>query len=77
MFGIPKELISQLQMRHNYAARVIDKSGKYDHITSVLVDLQWLPVKQRITYKAYAPAYIRELLVRYTQVRTIRFTEVV
>ena len=51
MFGIPKELISQLQKRQNNAARVITKWRKYDHITPGLVDLHWLPVKQRIDFK--------------------------
>ena len=50
MFGIPKELIIQLQMRQNHAARVITQWRKYDHITPVLVDLHWLPVKQRIGF---------------------------
>ena len=82
MFGIPKDLMSQLQKRQNHAARVITQWRKYDHITPVLVDLHWLPVKQRIdfkilllTYKALnglAPAYIRELLTPYTPVRTLR-----
>ena len=85
MFGIPKELISQLQKRQNHAARVITKWRKYDHITPVLVDLHWLPVKQRIdfkilllTYKALnglAPAYMRDLLIPYSPKRTLRSTE--
>ena len=82
MFGIPKDLMSQLQKRQNHAARVITQWRKYDHITPVLVDLHWLPVKQRIdfkilllTYKALnglAPAYIRELLTPYIHARTLR-----
>ena len=82
MFGIPKGLMSQLQKRQNHAARVIIQWRKYDHITPVLVDLHWLPVKQRIdfkilllTYKALnglAPAYIRELLTPYIPARTLR-----
>ena len=85
MFGIPKELISQLQKRQNHAARVTTKWRKYDHITPFLVDLHWLPVKQRIdfkilllTYKALnglAPAYKRELLIPYSQKRTLGSTE--
>ena len=85
MFGIPNELISQLQKRQNHAARVITKWRKYDHITPVLVDLHWLPVKQRIdfkilllTYKALnrlAPAYMRELLIPYSPKCTLRSTE--
>ena len=85
MFGIPKELISQLEKRQNHAARVITKWRKYDHINPALVDLHWLPVKQRIdfkilllTYKALnglAPAYMRELLIPYSPKRTLRSTE--
>ena len=70
MFGIPRELISQLQKRQTNAARVITKWRKYDRITPFLLDLHWLPVKQRIdfrilllTYKAFnglVPAYMRE-----------------
>ena len=80
-----KELISQLQKRQNHAARVITKWRKYDHITPVLVDLHWLPVKQRIdfkilllTYKALnglTPAYMRELLIPYSPKRTLRSME--
>ena len=75
MFGIPKELIAQLQQRQNHAARVLTTRGIYEHITQVLVDIHWLPVQQRIefkiillTYKALnglAPAYLSELLVLY------------
>ena len=61
---------------------VLSRNG--GHTTPVLVDLQWLPVKQRIefkfllTYKALcgpAPAYLRELLVPYTLASTLRSTE--
>ena len=85
MFGIPKELISELQKHQNHAARGITKWRKYDHITPVLVDLHWIPVKQVIdfkilllTYKALnelTPAYMRELLVPYCSKRTLRSTE--
>ena len=85
MFGIPKELISQLQKRQNHATCVITKWRKYDHIIPVLVDLHCLPVKQGIdfkiillTYKALsglAPAYMRELLIPYSPERTLRSTE--
>ena len=85
MFGIPKELISQLQKRQNHAARVILKWRKYVHIAQVLVDLHWFHFKQRIefrilllTYKVLnglAPVYLREQYVPYTPVRTLRSTE--
>ena len=72
MLGIPKKQMERLQKCQNHAARVITLRRKYDHITPVLVDLHWLPVKYRIdykvllfTYKAYhglAPDYISELV---------------
>ena len=53
-----------------------------NRITPVLMDLHWLPVKQRVsfkilllTYKALnsiAPKYISDLLVQYRPVRTLR-----
>ena len=55
---------------------------KFDHIIPVLKDQHWLPVEQRIEYKvlllAYktlygkAPAYISQLLSRYTPTRSLR-----
>ena len=50
MFGIPKELTTQLQMRQNHAACVITQWRKYHYNSPVLVDLHWLPVKQRIDF---------------------------
>ena len=46
-----------------------------EHITPVLRQLHWLPIKQRITYKAMngmAPKYIVDLLQRYTPTRQLR-----
>ena len=34
-----------------YAARLILKKSKRDHVTSLLKELHWLPVKYRIQYK--------------------------
>ena len=74
--------MDRLQKVQNYAARVITKTPKYDHITPVLADLHWLPVKYRIEYKILlyvykalheeAPAYISELLVPYIPARSLR-----
>ena len=85
LFGIPKEPISQLQKRQNHMARVITRWRKYDHITPVFVDLDCLPVKQRIDFKIFlltyktlnglAPAYMHKLLIPYSPKRTLRSTE--
>jgi hypothetical protein len=75
LYGINKDLIGKLQRLQNSAARLITNSRKYDHITPVLKELHWLPVKYRIEYKillltykalhGLAPSYIRELLALY------------
>ena len=82
--GIPEELIRKLQRVQNNAARVITLTKKHDHITPVLKDLHWLPVRKRIEFKilllAYkclqgtAPSYLRELLKEYVPPRTLRST---
>ena len=72
LYGLPNSALSKLQLVHNMAARVVSLTGKYEHITPVLKDLHWLPVKQRINYKIIlmtfkvlnnlAPDYLRELI---------------
>ena len=82
--GIPEELIRKLQRVQNNAARVITLTKKHDHITPVLKELHWLPVRKTIVLKllllAYkclhgtAPSYLRELLKEYVPPRTLRST---
>ena len=80
--GITDELLCRLQKVHNNAARVVSGSKKYDHITPVLKDLHWLPIRKRIEFKILlltfkcmqgcAPLYLRELLVEQANTRTLR-----
>ncbi|XP_077978884.1 MAM and LDL-receptor class A domain-containing protein 1-like [Glandiceps talaboti] len=56
----------------NTAARLVAKLRKYDHVSPVLHNLHWLPVRQRIAYKILlvtykavnklSPSYIIELI---------------
>ena len=72
LYGLPKYQISKLQRVQNTAARLITNTRKYDHITSALYSLHWLPVFYRIhfkiliiTFKAIyniAPSYICNLV---------------
>ena len=80
--GITDELLCRLQKVQNNAARVVSGSKKYDHITPVLKDLHWLPIRKRIEFKILlltfkcmqvcAPLYLRELLVKQASTRTLR-----
>ena len=82
LHGITDELLCRLQKIQNNAARVVSGSKKYDHITPVLKDLHWLPIRKRVgfrililTFKCIhgcAPLYLRELLVKQANTRTLR-----
>ena len=61
--GLPKHDIQKSQHIMNSAARLISSTWKHDHITPVLISLHWLPVRDRITYKAlhgFTPPYLTD-----------------
>ena len=72
LFGLPQCQLDHLQRVLNAAAGVICLKPKFNHITPVLVQLHWLPVKFRIEFKialfvykalhGMAPPYLAELL---------------
>ena len=82
LFGIPDVLIGKLQRVQNYAARLVVRCDRRDHITTVLKKLHWLPAKQRVTYtillltfralNGLAPIYIVDMLHRHRPARTLR-----
>ncbi len=51
LYGRPNYLITKLQYVQNLAARLLTSTQKFDHITPVLIQLHWLPVKFRIAFK--------------------------
>ena len=66
----------------NAAAKVITCKRKFDHVTPLLIELHWLPVRQRIvfkillyTFKALHGAtltYLTELISPYVPRRALR-----
>ena len=82
LYNVPKNVIKKLQSVQNAAARLITRSGKCDRNTPILLDLQWLPVSERIkfkilllTFKALhqqSPTYIQDLITRYLPSRSLR-----
>ena len=65
--------LNKLQMIKNMGCRVIFKAGKYTHVTPLFMELHWLSVLDRITYKilvlmfkcihGLAPKYLSDLVV--------------
>ena len=82
LIGLPEKQISKLQRIQNSAARLVMLAKRRDHITPILKDLHWLPIKYRIQYKVLlitfkalngtAPHYISELICSYTPSRCLR-----
>ena len=72
LYGMPENLVIKLQRIQNAAARIVSRSSKFDHITPVLHNLHWLPVRYRIHYKILiltfkalhgsSPAYLNNLI---------------
>ena len=73
MIGLPNTLLRKLQSVLNAAARLVSGRRKYDHISPVLKDLHWLPIRQRIKFKllllvfksinGMAPDYMRKKII--------------
>ena len=49
--------LKKLQAVQNFACRIITNTKKYDHITSVLQKLGWLPIEQLLLFKDTIMAY--------------------
>ena len=80
--GVADEQISRMQKIQNNAARLILKKSKRDHVTPLLKELHWLPVKYCIQYKLTTltfrrfhgtlPPYLSSSLCTYQPSRSLR-----
>ena len=69
--GLPTTTTHKLQLSHNAAARIINRTRGHEHITPILQKLHWLPITKRVqfkvlvyTFKAFhneAPIYLCDL----------------
>ena len=55
--GVSSEQINRLQRVQNDAARLILRKRRREHVTPLLRQLHWLPVRDRITFKLAVLAY--------------------
>ena len=82
LYGITDHLVTRLRRVRDAAARLIIRTKKHDHITAVLLDLHWLPIKQRVEYKLLLltcrslhglfASYLTGLLSHYQSTRALR-----
>ena len=80
--GVSDEQIAHIQKIQNNAARLILKKSKRGHVTPLLKELHWLPVKYRIQYNlatltfrhfdSTLPPYLSSSLCIYQPSRSLR-----
>ena len=51
LYGLPRVQINKIQRVQNAAARLIFEQPKFCHMTPVLSQLHWLPIRYRIEFK--------------------------
>ena len=57
LFGVTDSLVQRLQAVQNAAARLVSGTRRSEHITPVLRQLHWLPVRERIEFKIAVLVY--------------------
>ena len=77
LYGLPDNQLNRLQRMQNIAARIVTRSPKHDHITPVLKELHWLPVRMRVLYKLLVltywalegkgPSYLQDIIDLYNR----------
>ncbi len=69
--------IKKIKLIQNYAASVIAGNvGKYDHVSPVLKELGWLPIKEHLQYRDalhkcmynQAPSYLSQMFMKRNQI---------
>jgi len=82
LYGITQTQVKRLQRVQNMAARIVTGTKRRDHITPILKELHWLPIKYRIEYKValfvfkvindQAPQYLKDMIELYQPSRSLR-----
>ncbi len=57
LVGLPASSITPIQLIQNAAAKLIFNEPKRMHVTTLFINLHWLPIAARITFKALMFAY--------------------
>ena len=82
LVGTSTSNLARLQLVQNTLARVVTQKSRFSHISPVLSDLHWLPIRHRISFKLatitfkvlqfHQPSYLADLVPRYTPLRSLR-----
>ena len=71
LYGLPNSLLAKIQRVMNASARLVCYTPRFCHITPIMRDLHWLPIRARINFTVLlvfkalhvlAPQYLRSLI---------------
>jgi len=57
LYDVNDGFLKKLQIVHNTAMRVVTEARKFNHTSQVLLELNWLPIRHRITCKLMTIVY--------------------
>jgi hypothetical protein len=57
LLGVTDQTMHRLQVAQNNAARYLTRTTQRQHISPVIQQLHWLPLKQRVVFKGAAPRF--------------------
>ena len=61
LHGLPNTLLRKLQSVQNATARLITGTRRCDHMTPVLRELHWLPIRERVQVQTSMPGHHQSL----------------
>lgn len=84
--GCHQCITKPLQRLQNHSARILTRTRKTDHITPVLRELHWLPIKERVDFKLLvhvqsavhdlkSPLYLRNMFSQHQPTRPLRSSD--
>ena len=72
--------IDKLQCVQNFACRIVSGAWKFDHVTPILKELEWLPVSSQLYYRSAtlafkcitscAPDYLTSIFIKRADIST-------
>lgn len=81
-YGASQSTLQKLQLLQNSCARLLSGAKRHEHVTPILFELHWLPVKERVAFKTFVmiynclqhrgPSYLSELIHPHQPVRPMR-----
>ena len=82
LYGLPSNQLAKIQRVLNASARLVCNAPRFCHITPIMRDLHWLPIRARINFKVLlltfkalhglAPQYLQSLLSAKTSRYNLR-----